>query len=146
MTKVYVSSVIGAPAQQVWQLIRDFNALPDWHPGISSSRIEQERSADSVGCVRHFYTKEGGEIREQLLALSDFDFTCTYSIIESPMALTDYVATLKLTPVTDGNHAFAEWQAEFHCHDADETMLSKLIGQEVFQAGMDALKRRYEGV
>ncbi len=40
MAKVYTSSVIDAPADQVWQAVRDFNGLPDWHPAISESRIE----------------------------------------------------------------------------------------------------------
>ena len=54
-------------------------------------------------------------IREQLLTLSDYDYQCTYSILESPMGVENYVATLKLTPVTDGNRTFAEWWAEFDC-------------------------------
>ena len=41
-------------------------------------------------------------IRERLLALSDYDYSCTYAILESPMGVDNYVATLKLTPVTDG--------------------------------------------
>ena len=31
-------------------------------------------------------------IREQLLALSDYDFQCTYAILESPMGVDNYVA------------------------------------------------------
>ena len=51
--------------------------------------------------------EDGGNIREQLLTLSDFDFTCTYSILESPMGVSNYIATLKLAPVTDGDrHVF----------------------------------------
>ena len=38
MIKVYVSSVIDATADGVWQRIRDFNALPLWHPAIADSR------------------------------------------------------------------------------------------------------------
>ena len=54
-------------------------------------------------------------IREQLLTLSDYDYQCSYSILESPMGVDNYIATLKLTPVTDGNRTFAEWWAEFDC-------------------------------
>jgi hypothetical protein len=35
------------------------------------------------------------------------------------MPLTDYVATLRLTPVTDGDRCFAEWTAEFECDEAE---------------------------
>ena len=40
MIRVYVSSVVDASADTVWSRIRDFNALPQWHPGIADSRIE----------------------------------------------------------------------------------------------------------
>jgi uncharacterized protein YndB with AHSA1/START domain len=141
MVQVYVSSVIEAPAETVWSRVRDFNALPEWHPGIADSRIENGDASDKVGCVRHFHTRDGGMIRERLLALSDYEYSCTYSILESPMGVENYTATLKLTPVTDGRRTFAEWSAEFDCAEGREGELSEMIGSGVFQAGFDALKR-----
>ena len=79
-------------------------------------------------------------IREQLLTLSDYDYQCSYSILKSPMGVANYVATLKFTPVTDGNRTFAEWSAEFDAPPAQERKLAEDIGQGVFQAGFDALK------
>jgi Polyketide cyclase / dehydrase and lipid transport len=143
MIKVYVSSVIDASADTVWSRVRDFNALPAWHPAIADSRIENNQPSDRVGCVRHFHTQDGGMIRERLLALSDYDFSCMYEILESPMGVSNYVATLKLTPVTDGGRTFAEWSAEFDCPEGREAELSQTIGQGVFQGGLDALKRHY---
>ncbi len=58
---------------------------------------------------------------------------------------TNYVATLKLTPVTDGNRTFAEWSAEFDCEPARERALSDLVGNGVFQAAFDNLKRQLGG-
>ena len=145
MIRVYTSSVIDAPADRVWEVVRDFNGLPDWHPLIADSRIEGGLAADRVGCIRNFRTRDGGLIREQLLTLSDYDYECTYAILESPMGVDNYVATLKLTPITDGNRTFAEWSAEFDCDEARERELSQAIGQGVFQGGFDALKRRLAG-
>ena len=102
MPRVYISSVIDAPAAKVWERIRDFNGLPRWHPRIRDSRIENGDPADRVGCVRDFHLQNGDRIRERLLGLSDHDMFCTYAILESPMPLTDYVATIRLTPVMDG--------------------------------------------
>jgi len=64
---------------------------------------------------QNFVLKDGGLLRERLLALSDYDLSCSYEILESPMAVENYVATLSLTPITDGNLTLAEWQAEFDC-------------------------------
>jgi hypothetical protein len=141
--KVYVSSVIDASADSVWQRIRDFNGLPLWHPAIADSRIENNEPSDRVGCIRHFHTRDGGLIRERLLGLSDYDFTCVYEILESPMGVDNYVATLKLTPITDGNRSFAEWSAEFDCAEGRERELTDTIGGGVFQGGFDALKRHF---
>jgi uncharacterized protein YndB with AHSA1/START domain len=145
MPRVYISSVIDAPASRVWDKVRDFNGLPRWHPRIRDSRIENGEPSDRVGCIRDFHLQNGDRIREKLLGLSDYDFFCTYSILESPMPLTGYVATLRLTPVTDGDRTFAEWTAEFDCEDAVAEDLVAGIGLNVFQAGFDALKRQMAG-
>lgn len=143
MVNVYVSSVIDAGADSVWSRVRDFNGLPQWHPLIADSRIENGQPADRVGCIRNFHLRDGGAIRERLLALSDYEYSCTYEILESPMGVTAYTATLKLIPVTDGARCFAEWSAEFDCEESRERELTESIGTGVFQGGFDALKRHF---
>jgi hypothetical protein len=145
MARVYISSIIDAPAAKVWEKVRDFNALPRWHPRIRDSRIENGEPSDKVGCIRDFHLQNGDRIRERLLGLSDYDMFCTYAILESPMPLTDYIATLRLTPVTDGDKTFVEWTAEFECAPEAAADLVTGIGTNVFQAGFDALKRQLAG-
>ena len=145
MPRVYISSVINAPAGRVWERVRDFNALPRWVPAVRESRIENGEPADKIGCVRAFRLQNGDPLRERLLGLSDFDYFCTYSILESPMPLTDYIATLRLTPVTDGDRTFAEWTAEFECAPEVAQELVSNIGQNVFQAAFESLKRQMAG-
>lgn len=145
MARVYVSSVIQAPASRVWERIRDFNGLPKWHPLIRDSRIEDALPSDKVGCIRHFHLQNGDVIREKLEGLSDYDMFCTYSILESPMPLEDYVATIRLTPVTENDQTFIEWSAEFSCAPEEEDNLVNGIGTDVFQTGFDALKRHFGG-
>jgi hypothetical protein len=143
MARVYVSSVITAPVEKVWARVRDFNALPKWHPRIRESRIENAEPSDRIGAIRNFQLQNGDTIREKLLGLSDYDYFCTYAILESPMPLENYVATLRLTKVTDGDRTFAEWSAEFDCAQQDEDDLVDGIGGNVFQGGFDALKRHF---
>ena len=142
MPRVYVSSVIEAPVARVWEKVRDFNGLPRWVPAVRESRIENGEPADRVGCVRDFRLQNGDRLREQLLGLSDYEYFCTYSILESPMVLTNYVATLRLTPITDGDRSFAEWSAEFDCATEAADDLVSNIGQNVFLAAFTALKRQ----
>ena len=139
MAKVFVSSVINAAIENVWSRVRDFNALPDWHPAVSDSRIEDGDPSDKIGCIRNFTLKDGGNIREQLLDLRDTHHICTYSILESPMPVENYVATLRLLPITDTDTTYAEWTAEFNCPPEDEEALTSRVSDAVFQGGFDAL-------
>ena len=143
MVKVYRSTVLDAPADRVWRDLRDFNGLANWHPQILSSRIEKDHPADKVGCVRNFQLKDGTRVREKLLSLSDYEYSCTYAILDSPMDLSDYVATLRLFPVTEGNRCFIEWSAEFDCPPDKAAGLAESVGDGIFQNGFNALKKRY---
>lgn len=145
MARVYVSTVVNARNDRVWARVRDFNGMPNWHPAIAESRIEGGEPPDKIGCVRDFRLRNGDRIREKLLGLSDYDMFCTYSILESPMGVDNYVATLRLTPVTDGEKTFLEWTAEFDCAPEREADLVSNIGSGVFQGGFDALKRAFGG-
>jgi hypothetical protein len=140
MAKVYRSAVIDAPAEVVWAYVRDFNALPKWHPAIATSEIEGGLSSDRVGCVRRFTRRsDGGLLREQLLALSDVDRTFTYNILISPMPVANYVATMRFTPITAGNKTFAEWWAEFDVTSGPEQVTVTDIGDNVFVAGFASI-------
>ncbi|MCF7936114.1 MAG: SRPBCC family protein [Synergistales bacterium] len=142
MPRVYESGIIPATPAEVWQRIRDFNALPDWHPAIARSELEGERD---IGVVRHFFLNDGGELREQLLALSDRDRSCRYTIVESPMALTNYDATLRLYPVTATGETFVEWYAFFDVTEpgAEEETTQAVSG--VFSSGIESLRAHFAG-
>jgi hypothetical protein len=146
MPKGFASSVIDAPVDDVWARIRDFNGLPDWHPAIERSEIEDGRPADEIGCVRSFYlADDGGHIRETLLAFSDQDRLMTYDMQKGPMTWWNYSATLRLRPITDGNRTYIEWSADFDATPEDEAGLIELVENGVFQGGFDALKGHFGG-
>jgi Polyketide cyclase / dehydrase and lipid transport len=143
MARVYASTVIPAPPDAIWAVVRDFNALPAWTPFVAESRIEQNKPSDQVGCIRNFRLKDGGRIREQLVELSDYEMSFGYTILESPMGVENYYATFRLSPVTDVDHTFAEWDAEFDAAPEREDALVEQIGRNVFAAGLQALKQRF---
>jgi uncharacterized protein YndB with AHSA1/START domain len=139
MIKIYVSSVIDAPVDKVWALVRDFNSLPQWHPRMVESEIEGGLSCDQVGCVRRFKLASGPILREKLVGLSDRDHKVVYTMEETPQPITNHVATVKLTPVTDGNRTFAEWSAEFDAPAGEEEAIAKGMAENVFLKGLNAL-------
>jgi hypothetical protein len=143
MARVYASTIVPAAPSAVWAVVRDFNALPKWTPFVAESRIEQGKPPDQIGCIRNFRLKDGGRIREQLMELSDYEMSFGYAILESPMGVENYFATFKLAPVTDVDHTFAEWRAEFDAAPEREDALAVQIGRNVFAAGLAALKQRF---
>ena len=143
MANIYRSTVLNAPADRVWRDLRDFNGMVNWHPNVASSRIEKSHPADKIGCVRNLQLKEGDRFREKLLSLSDYDFTCTYTIVESPLEMSESVVTLRLFPVTEDNRCFIEWAAEFECPPEKAEAATEAVGVKLFEAGFEALKKRY---
>ena len=68
MPQITESTMVGAPANEVWALLRDFAAIGDWHPALPPAEIE-DGPADRVGCVRVYPLADGH--RETLIALDD---------------------------------------------------------------------------
>ncbi|GAA0520907.1 polyketide cyclase [Saccharopolyspora subtropica] len=140
MAKSYASAVIEAPAEQVWQVVRDFDGLPRWHPAITASEIEDGAAADTVGCVRHLTLADGGVVREQLVSLDDADRSYTYDIVESPFPVRSYRATIRVRPITDTGHSFVEWYAHYDADAADEDQLDRTFATDVYRTGLTALR------
>lgn len=141
MARTYRSAIIDAPVERVWGVIRDFDGLPAWHPAIAASEIEYGLPGDRVGAVRRFRLQDGGVLREQLLSLSDADYSFTYNILMSPMAVADYVAGVRLVPITMDGRTFIEWWAEFNVTDGQERHWVDDIGDNVFVAGFESLNQ-----
>ncbi|HTU56002.1 MAG TPA: SRPBCC family protein, partial [Acetobacteraceae bacterium] len=79
MARAYASRIIPTPVEAVWQITRDFNALPFWHPAIEQSEIEEGRDADAVGAIRSFVLTDGSHVRERLLELDDCRYRFRYN-------------------------------------------------------------------
>ena len=68
MPRVVRSTIIDAPVERLWAVLRDFNGHESWHPIVAKSTIERGYPSDKIGCVRRFTMQDGAELREQLLA------------------------------------------------------------------------------
>lgn len=131
---VYISDVIDAPIEKVWDVMRDYNDMPSYHPGIKKSVIENNLPSDQVGCVRHL-TLEDGFVREVLLCLDDRNYVFTYEIIEGTLPVRGYVSGVRLHRITEGNRTFCEWWADFEVVGVDRNAMIARIGNNVFAAG-----------
>ena len=134
MARAYASIVLKAPVEAVWGLVRDFDALPKWGRGVTSSKIEGGLDPDVVGCVRSLVTKSGGVVRERLLSLDDANYSFAYNFETPAFPVRNYIASVRLYPITHGDETFAEWESTFDEAGGDEGKYEAIISREVFAA------------
>ena len=140
MPHVKKSTVLDAPADAVWDVIRDFNGHDHWHPAVAESHIERGYPSDMVGCVRNFRLEGGANLREQLLTLSDLEQAFSYCLLDTPVPLFNYVAHVRLFPVTDGDRTYWEWESRFDTPSGRASELSELVGEGIYAAGFEAVR------
>ena len=143
MTRAYYSTVFEQSADEVWRVIRDFNNYPVWVDGAGESEIEEGRAGDAVGAVRNVLY-DGRRLRQRLLALSDVERAQTYAFAEEAAApVANYCATLRVTPIVDGDRAFVEWWATFDCEPASVDGRCEFF-REAFAGWLGSLRNHLE--
>jgi hypothetical protein len=144
VARSYASTVLNAPVADVWSRIRDFGSLWVWHGGlVARGEIEGGKAGDQVGSMRSFYLHDDTNIREALVAHSDGDRSYTYDFQKTPFDVDNYLATLRVTPVTDGDKSFVEWFTTFDCNRDEQAHWTAFFANEVFMGGLNALHDHY---
>lgn len=142
MAQALASTLIEAPVEAVWHVVRGFDALARWHPGIESSVIEHDAAPDVVGAVRALRLHDGGAARERLLLLDDSRYRFSYNFETPAFPVENYRASFELIPVTRDDRSFARWSASFDEPHAEAGKFSGIISRDVFAAGLHALAGR----
>ncbi|TMH47098.1 MAG: SRPBCC family protein [Betaproteobacteria bacterium] len=106
----------------------------------AETTLEAGKAGDQVGAVRR--VSSGGKIiRQALLAHSDVERSYTYALCNPPpFPVRNYVATIRVTPVVDGNQAFVEWWATFDCAAEEYDHWRTYFEQQGFAKWLSALR------
>jgi hypothetical protein len=64
----------------------------------------------------------------------------SYCLMETPVPLLNYVAHVRLAPVTDGDRTFWHWQCRFDTPPGRETELRDMVSTNIYRAGFDAVR------
>ncbi len=136
MAKFSMSADLKTSADSVWKMIGGFNALPDWHPAIEKSELEEK------GQVRRLALAGGGTVIEKLVSTDDGSRTYSYTIVDSPLPISDYIATIKVTG--EGDDCTVEWSSEFEPAGASLEDATAVV-RGVYEAGLENLKKLYGG-
>jgi hypothetical protein len=121
--------------EDVWALIGDFCAIKNWHPVVADCVQEQE--GDVI--YRTLALKNGGKIKEKLTAKDETSYS--YEIVESPLPVKNYKATLTVEEDTDSpERSEVEWEASFDANGASDEDAEKTIAG-IFEAGIKSIKQ-----
>ncbi len=119
-------------ADEVWNLIGGFGALPDWLPYIPKSELSEG------GRIRTLANPDGAEIIERLMSYDHIGRTYSYAILQAPFPVTDYLATLTVLETGERNSR-VEWSGEFTPTSSTDAEVSALF-RGIYENGLAALK------
>ena len=138
MTKVNMTTDLSAPADTVWNVVRGFNALPDWHPAVAGSEL----SEDGGVTTRTLSLVGGGSIVERLDSADEKDRSYSYTILSGPLPVADYNGTIRV--LDKGNGCAVEWSSEFNAAGVPEGDAVAVI-RGIYEAGFESLKKMFGG-
>lgn len=146
MAEVSESGIIDANADTVWTILRDFSGLKNFADDVVSSDIEDGLSADQIGAVRRLVFPDGGQLREQLVALSDHDRYLRYTMLPpEPLPMRDYSAQLRVIPITDSGRALVELSGRFSVPEANPDQVRDMV-REVYKSGIKGMRAYIERI
>jgi hypothetical protein len=139
-TRVSSNTVIGAPVDAVWELLKNFGNISNWHPDVLESRIESGGTGQKPGDIRSIRLRDGTAVREKLLAISDDSKSYTYSVIEAPFPIRNHCSTVTLSATPDDQTAIT-WTAEFAVDvGVDAASIAAGVRIGVIETGFEGLK------
>ena len=142
MATVYCSTIVKANPEKVWELVRNFNALPQWFPFIVSSELREGDLPDRVGAERTLGARNGGVVRERLLELSDPEMRLRFLTFEGADLTLNYNGHMRVRPVTRGGGSFFEFYGIFDAADGDIEKASTWLQTNIF----DPVFARFEAL
>jgi hypothetical protein len=78
-------------------------------------------------------------VRERLLELDDARRSLSYNFETPAFPVGDYVATLRVMPVTAGDRSFVEWEATFEEPAAERGRYEEIVSRDVFAVALASL-------
>ena len=123
-------------AERIWQLIGGFDSLPDWLPFVPHSVLSEG------GRVRTLKSIGGDTIIERLLDFNEAGRSYSYTILQGPAPVRDYLSTLRV--VSTGEGAQVQWSGSFVPQGISDAEASAMFAT-IYQDGLAALKQTLAG-
>jgi hypothetical protein len=125
-----IKGTSAASADAVWAKVGDFCGISHWHPAIEKCAL----SAD--GKMRTLSLKGGGTVVEKLENRDDAMHSYSYSIIEGPLPVANYMSTISVAK--EGSGSIVTWSGKYDAKGASDADAKKTM-DGVYQTGVDML-------
>ncbi|MFW6157370.1 MAG: SRPBCC family protein [Balneolaceae bacterium] len=137
MENIRVNGIINAPAQAVWEIVRDFGALHTYVEAVENCTLEKR----GTETVRILTLADGAEVSERLEALDDEHRQLSYSIIESPLPVDNYLSVMEVKPKYNNASEFV-WSSRFEvAEEAAEEIKNNLQG--LYAMAVSGLRNKF---
>jgi hypothetical protein len=134
MPHVSEAAKLYAPAERVWETVRDFTAIDQWHPAV----LRCKAGLEGTQTTRELDVAADKPIVERLEEFDEKNMLQSYSILDSPLPVRDYHATLRVRR-DDANSCTVEWNGSFEAEGASDEEAVEII-QTIYRKGLDHLR------
>lgn len=134
MLDVKVEETVNATAAALWDLASDFGGIQRWSPGIASCTVD----GSGVGTVRTL-SLNGLTIRERLEQFDAAARRYSYSILEAPLPLQNYLATVQIDDAPGGG-ARIVWSSTFESNGVPDDQAKQMV-EMIYRQGISGLKK-----
>jgi len=142
MPATYQSTIVQAPAETVWQSLRDFHDM-SWAAGVvEKCEAVGNRAGDQVGARRVL----NDAFHETLRGLDDTTMTLRYSIDEGPSPVSsrevsNYAGTVHVVPATEDGACVVEWHSQWEAASEDGVPFCA----DIYKALLGRLRTHFAG-
>ncbi|SJM93762.1 Polyketide cyclase / dehydrase and lipid transport [Crenothrix polyspora] len=120
--KAKESIVINAPVENVWDVVKNFGSIVNWHPDVKSSLGDGKHES---GGIRTVVLQNGGELQDELDFYSDKDHEYSFRLKkENPQAfpVSSYTINLQVLPAAaDTNKSEVTIKGRFYRGDTSNS-------------------------
>jgi len=128
---------VNAAPSAVWAAIGSFCAIKDWLPPVGAC-IEDGKTPST----RILVTKDGkAAFVETQTARNDLEHTYSYAFISSPLPVTNYKSTIKVTDKGNGS-SIVHWSGSYTPDQGKEKAASEALNG-VYEAGLASIKAKF---
>jgi hypothetical protein len=137
---LHVRSEVALPLSpsETWKQVGDFCPQRQWSADVLKCDIVSGAN-NRIGAVRQLSLRDGSTAREKLVAHDPKMRTFSYTIVQSGLPVTGYLATLSVKSGPKGG-SLVEWKGSFDAKSGTDAAAAEKIVKGIYDKGLESLR------